>query len=83
MSIEVWAIILDALIILIIFLIGLFAKNYLPSYMDKKGENLATKEDVREITELTEQVEKEFKEAFELFSSDIKFKYEYIYKQYS
>ena len=64
-------------------MIGLFAKNYLPSYMDKKGENLATKEDVREITELTEQVEKEFKEAFELFSSDIKFKYEYIYKQYS
>lgn len=83
MSIGVWSIILDILIIVIIFLAGLFTKNYLPSYMEKKGENLATKEDVEEITKLTEQVQKEFKEGFELFSSDIKFKYDYYYRQYS
>ena len=73
-------ILLDILIIAIIFIGGLFTKHYLPTYMDKKGENLATKEDVEEITKLTEQVQKEFNEAFELFSSDVKFKYEYNYK---
>ena len=36
--------------IVLIFLVGLFTKNYLSSYMDKKGENLATKEDIEEIT---------------------------------
>ena len=48
-------ILLDILIIAIIFIGGLFTKHYLPTYMDKKGENLATKEDVEEITKLTEQ----------------------------
>ena len=28
------------------FLVGLFTKNFLPSYMDEKGKNLATKEDI-------------------------------------
>ena len=39
--------------IIAVFLLGLFTKNYLPSYMEKKGENLATKEDVKEITRRT------------------------------
>lgn len=69
--------------ILILFLIGLFAKNYLPSYMNKKGENLATKEDVEEITRKTEEVQKEFREKFEEFSSDMEFKYDFFYRQYS
>ena len=34
--------ILNIAVIVLIFLVGLFTKNYLPSYMDKKGENLAT-----------------------------------------
>lgn len=42
--------------IIAVFLLGLFTKNYLPSYMEKKGENLATKEDVKEITRRTEEV---------------------------
>lgn len=83
MSLEMLAVILNILLIVVIFIGGLFTKNYLPTYMEKKGENLATKEDVEEITKLTEQVQKEFNEAFEVFSSDIKFKYEYNYKQYS
>ena len=80
MSLEMLPVLLDILIIVAIFLGGLFTKHYLPTYMEKKGENLATKEDVKEITKLTEQVQKEFNEAFELFSSDVKFKYEYNYK---
>ncbi|HPW40985.1 MAG TPA: hypothetical protein PLW98_05690 [Bacillota bacterium] len=66
-----------------IFLLGLFIKNYFPSYMDEKGKNLATKEDIQEITRKTEEVQKEFKEGFERFSSDLQFKYNFYFKQYS
>ena len=69
--------------IAVIFLVGLFTKNYLSSYMDKKGENLATIEDIEEITRKTEEVQREFKEEFEAFSSDMRFKYDFFYKQYS
>lgn len=69
--------------ILCIFLLGLFIKKFLPSYMDEKAKNLATKEDVEEITRKTEEVQKEFREGFELFSSDVHFKYDFFYKQYS
>ena len=41
------------------------------------------KEDIEEITSKTEEVQKQFKEQFELFSSDVKFKYDFYYKQYS
>lgn len=64
-------------------LLGLFIKNYLPSYMDEKGKNLATKEDIQEITRKTEEVQKEFKEGFEYFSTDLRFKYDFYNKQYS
>lgn len=79
-----WITLISNILILVVgFLLGLFTKNYLPSYMDKKGENLATKEDIAEITRKTEEVEKEFKEGFEKFSSDLHFKYDFYYKQYS
>ncbi len=67
--------IINIVILIGIFLIGLFTKNYLPSYMDKKGENLATKEDIEVIMRKTEAVQKKFKEQFEIFSSDVSFKY--------
>lgn len=75
---EIINFILNIVVILLIFLVGLFTKNYLPSYMDKKGENLATKEDIKEITRKTEEVQREFKEEFEAFSSDMKFKYDLL-----
>lgn len=79
-----WAILIfEILLTVAVFLIGLFVKNYLPSYMDEKGKNLATKEDIEEITRKTEEVQQEFREGFELFSNDVKFKYDFFYKQYS
>ena len=39
------------LIISISFVIGIFVSNYLPKYMDEKGKNLATKEDISDITD--------------------------------
>lgn len=53
--------------IIAVFLLGLFTKNYLPSYMEKKGENLATKEDVKEITRRTEEVQQEFRQEWQGF----------------
>lgn len=71
----------------IIIAIGLFCfdliiKNYLPSYISAKAENLATKEDIQEITRKTEEVQQEFRENLEVFASDMHFKYDYYYKQY-
>lgn len=75
-----WAILIfEILLTVAVFLIGLFVKNYLPSYMDEKGKNLATKEDIEEITRKTEEVQQEFREGFELFSNDVKFKYDFFY----
>lgn len=83
MFMDVWLIVLDIVILLGMGAITLFIKIYLPSYMDEKGKNLATKEDIQEITRKTEEVHKEFKEGFEFFSSDLQFKYNFYYKQYS
>ena len=35
---EIVNLILNIAVIVLIFLVGLITKNYLPSYMDKKGE---------------------------------------------
>ena len=80
---QIVIIVIELVIIAGMFALGLFIKNFFPSYMDKKGENLATKEDIAEITRRTEEVQREFKEGFELFSSDVQFKYDFFYKQYS
>lgn len=69
--------------IILFLVLGFFIKNYLPSYMEEKGKNLATKEDIEAITRKTEEVQREFKEGFELFSSDVHFKYDFYFKQYS
>lgn len=71
------------LVALFVFLLGLYIKHYLPSYFNEKGKNLATKEDIEDITRKTEEVQKEFKESFELFTSDVHFKYDFYYKQYA
>lgn len=53
--------------------------HYLPAYSKEKGKNLATKEDIEEITRKTEEVRKEVRESFEKFSSGLQYKY----KQFS
>lgn len=51
--------------------------------MKEKGKNLATKEDVEEITKKTEEVKIEFQKEMAKFSNDISFENEYSYKQYA
>ena len=49
-------VVLQVLVLLGIVALGLIIKFYLPSYVAKKGENLATKEDIAEITNKIEGV---------------------------
>jgi hypothetical protein len=47
------------------FLLGLLIREFMPGYFRKKGENLATKEDIAEITRLQKTVEHRFNELIE------------------
>lgn len=80
---EILNIIINIACLIAIYVIYRLFKNYVPSYFEEKGKNLATKQDIAEITRKTEEVQKEFKEGFELFSSDVKFKYDFFNRQYS
>jgi hypothetical protein len=44
------------LAVVVAFLAGLLIKSYLPAYAKTKGQNLATKEDIAEITDQVERV---------------------------
>ncbi|EHR1327347.1 TPA: hypothetical protein ACF2DS_001266 [Clostridium perfringens] len=61
--------------------VGLIIGNYLPSYTKEKGKNLATKEDIKEITKKTEEVKQEFNEKFGEFSKKLDFKYRFYEEQ--
>lgn len=82
------------LIIVVAFILGLFIKNFFPKYMEEKGKNLATKEDIEEITEKIEKVKYEYNEEIEKLRSNLnkdfqeyidtmKFLKERSYKQFS
>lgn len=48
-------------------------KNFLPSYFNEKGKNLATKEDVEEITEKVEKIKSEFIKDIEFIKADLSY----------
>jgi hypothetical protein len=48
--------ILNIATLILIFLFGLIIKNFLPKYFNEKGKNLATKEDIGEITKIVENI---------------------------
>jgi len=78
-----WTVVLGLLNLLVLFIIGLFTKKYLPSYMSEKGKNLATKEDIQEITKRTEEVKILFQQEMEIFSKDLTFTNDYAFNRYS
>jgi hypothetical protein len=59
------------LVEILIFIIGLLIGKFLPSYFNKKGENLATKEDIAEITKKAEEVKSEYLKELENFKADL------------
>ena len=54
-----------------LLVIGLFAKKYLPSYLQQKGLNLATKEDIKEITEKIESVKTQYMKVIVELSAEL------------
>lgn len=79
-----WIAILSfSVLFLVSFIIGFLLRNFLPSYFTEKGKNLATKEDVENITRKTEEVQKEFRENLERFTTDLRFKNDFYYRQYA
>ncbi|MGE7601292.1 hypothetical protein ACQKL5_02190 [Peribacillus sp. NPDC097675] len=71
------------LLIVVSFILGLFTKNYLPSYAKEKGKNLATKEDIQLITQKTEEVKQIFERDITIFSNELTFRNDYAFKRYS
>ena len=49
----------------------LFIRRYLPAYFSEKGKNLATKEDIIEITDKIESVKTDYARQLEIFKGDI------------
>jgi len=52
-------------------LVWLLFRRYLPSYVNEKGKNLATKEDVEEITQKVEAVRSQFQARTEILKSQL------------
>ncbi|MEK7640253.1 MAG: hypothetical protein AAB424_03900 [Patescibacteria group bacterium] len=61
---------MDILIFLLAFIVGLFGRNFLPSYFSTKGQNLATKEDVTKITTQIEEVKKIYRDQYDLSKAE-------------
>ncbi len=59
------------IILIIIALIFLFLKKHLLSYFNEKGKNLATKEDIAQITEKIESVKTNYTTSLEKFKLEL------------
>ncbi|MBK7846967.1 MAG: hypothetical protein IPJ73_06385 [Zoogloea sp.] len=57
--------------ILLSLLFGLILGNFLPKYFSKKGENLATKEDISEITDKIESVKHDYANDLESVKAEL------------
>ena len=65
------SLIADVAFLLSIPIVVLLIKFYLPGYIKEKGKNLATKEDIADITNQIEQVKVEYAKQLELYKSGI------------
>lgn len=65
-------VILNILILVGIIILSVLAKVYLPSYLKKKGENLATKEDIGQITREIEKARSQYTSELERLKADLK-----------
>jgi hypothetical protein len=61
----------EFLLTLIAFGVGLFIKDYFPSYFSKKGENLATKEDIEDITKKIEGIKSSYSIELEKIKTEL------------
>jgi hypothetical protein len=59
------------ILLLISFLIGVLVREYLPGYAREKGKNLATREDIEEITRKIEAAKAEYSRELERVKADL------------
>ncbi|MGM8850117.1 hypothetical protein ACS8E6_06350 [Salinicola halophyticus] len=62
---------IDAAWLFLSLVLGLVLGNFLPKYFSKKGENLATKEDVEEITNKIETVKHDYANQLETAKAEL------------
>lgn len=91
--IRVWGNVLEFVLLIVGFILGLFIKDFFPKYFQEKAKNLATKEDIEVITDKIERVKHEYNgeieklrnnlnKDFEEYIDRMKFLKERSYKQY-
>jgi hypothetical protein len=56
--------------IIVTFVVALVAAKFLPSYMTEKGKNVATKEDIHDITKIVEEARKEYIHEVEMLRNE-------------
>jgi hypothetical protein len=64
-------VVLNFLTLAAVIIIGLLLKHYLPSYLTEKGKNLATKEDIEEITNKIERVKSQYVSEIEKLKAEL------------
>ncbi|MBO9203207.1 MULTISPECIES: hypothetical protein [Niastella] len=60
-------------ILIILYVVGLILKNFFPAYFSEKGKNIATKEDISEITKNVEEAKKVFTDKTEELKAQLLF----------
>jgi hypothetical protein len=73
---------MDYVVYVLFFVLGFFVNRFLPTYFSKKGENLATKEDIGKITSEIEAVKNIFQNQHDLSKTEKEFYREMIEKIY-
>ncbi|WP_027330236.1 hypothetical protein [Marinimicrobium agarilyticum] len=63
--------IIQVITLVVVVVIGYFLREFFPSYTKEKGKNLATKEDIREITEKIESVKADYAKSLETLKSKL------------
>jgi hypothetical protein len=68
---ETVNIILSTLSLLAFLIIGWFVKSYFPTYLQKKAENLATKEDIGHLTDAVESIKAKYATDLEVLRAEL------------
>lgn len=74
---------LEFLCFIVLFLFLKKWWNSFDTYFEQKATNLATKQDIREITTITESIQSEFHQKQSQFDADLQYKYDLNKSQYT
>lgn len=75
--------VMNAIITVVVLIIGWFLRGYFPSYFKQKGKNLATREDIEEITTIQQRVITDFQKILQAQNAELNEKLEELRHQQS